>query len=136
MPSSHSPDDGPGPTGHSGPPPSGEDATVPGGGDHLEIEPQAIPELISSLQHALDQLGPQIEHAFNDLRIIPWAGDPVSQNAAERFNERSFGSSAAAFEALCGYRDQLQSAAGSLRMANEQYQVIEGDNSATWDTYC
>ncbi|ASO22578.1 hypothetical protein FHR81_004064 [Actinoalloteichus hoggarensis] len=99
------------------------------GDDGLYVEPEAIPEITRSLQAALDQLGPQIEHAFNDLRIVPWAGDPVSQEAAEQFNELSFGGSEAAFDALCGYRDQLQSAAGTLEEAQAQYRRIDDDNA-------
>ncbi|AOS65532.1 hypothetical protein [Actinoalloteichus hymeniacidonis] len=113
---------------------SGSESTLPEpggavGDDQLYVEPEAIPEITRSLQVALDQLGPQIEGAFNDLRIVPWAGDPVSAAAAEQFNEMSFGGSEAAFNALCDYRDQLQSAAGSLEEAEQQYRLIEDDNT-------
>jgi hypothetical protein len=94
----------------------------------VQVEPTAIPGLINALQSSLDAVGVQIEHAITELRIRPWAGDPVSTNAADEFNQRSVGGHDDALTALCGYRDQLQSAADSLQLANQQYQQVEDDN--------
>jgi hypothetical protein len=105
------------------------DLPADAGGRSLHVEPSAIPHLVSALQSSLDSVGVQIEHAITELRIRPWAGDPVSSTAAEQFNERSLGGGSDALTALCGYRDQLQSAAESLTVANRQYQRVEDSNA-------
>jgi hypothetical protein len=98
------------------------------GAKSLQVTPSAIPGLISALQSSLDSVGLQIEHAITDLRIRPWAGDPVSGHAANQFNQRSVNGDDDALTALCGYRDQLQLAADSLQRANQQYQLVEEGN--------
>lgn len=109
--------------------PSEQHSSVPGTpglpGGSAQIEPTAIPRLVNSLQESLDQVGVQIEHAITELRIRPWAGDPVSSQAAEQFNERSVGSGEDALTALCGYRDQLQAAADALTQAGHEYHQID-----------
>ena len=104
---------------------------LPGAGGSVRVEPAAIPGLVNALQSSLDEVGVQIEHAITELRIRPWAGDPVSSTAAEQFNQRSVGGDQDALTALCGYRDQLQAAAESLQRANRQYQRIDGDSAST-----
>ena len=96
----------------------------------MQVEPTAIPRLVNSLQESLDAVGLQIEHAITELRIRPWAGDPVSTDAAEQFNERSVGGGEDALTALCGYRDQLQAAAESLQAAGRQYELIDHESAA------
>ncbi|MCI2419112.1 hypothetical protein MOQ72_16830 [Saccharopolyspora sp. K220] len=113
--------------------PWGESSTaaLPGmSGGSVQVEPAAIPRLVNALQESLDAVGLQIEHAITELRIRPWAGDPVSADAAEEFNQRSLGGGEDALTALCGYRDQLQAAAESLELANRQYERIDGDSAA------
>ncbi|GAB3295978.1 hypothetical protein GCM10027563_37780 [Parasphingorhabdus pacifica] len=102
----------------------------------MQIEPAAIPNLVSALQASLDTVGIQIEHAITELRIRPWAGDPVSTGAADEFNERSIGGEDDALTALCGYRDQLQTAAESLEMASRQYALAEEDNIVRFGEGC
>ncbi|RJQ70775.1 hypothetical protein D5S17_28695 [Pseudonocardiaceae bacterium YIM PH 21723] len=102
----------------------------------LRVEPTAIPAMRTSIAQSLDKLGKQIEHAFNDLRIRPWAGDPVSDETAGSFNEHSMDPGAGAIAALSGYRDQLQAAADALRSAESQYRMVEGDNAAIWGKGC
>lgn len=102
----------------------------------VQVEPAAIPNLVSALQSSLDSVGIQIEHAITELRILPWAGDPVSAQAAEKFNERSIGGGEDALTALCGYRDQLQTAAESLAEANQQYLQTEDANISRMDGGC
>ncbi len=106
------------------------------GANSVQVEPSAIPNLVSALQSSLDAVGVQIEHAITELRIRPWAGDPVSSTAAEQFNERSVGGDDDALTALCGYRDQLQSAAESLQLANQHYQQVDDDNIARMSGGC
>lgn len=106
--------------------------TSPGHGSagmqSMQVDPTAIPGLVNKLQSALDSVGVQIEHAITELRIQPWAGDPVSVNAAAEFNRKSIGGEEDALTSLCLYRDQLQAAAESLEQANRQYEHIEDDN--------
>lgn len=114
-------------------PPQGDDFAAPGlpgeaGTRSVQVDPAAIPNLVNALQSSLDSVGLQIEHAITELRIMPWAGDPVSSQAADEFNHRSGDSPEGALAALCGYRDELQSAAESLNEANQQYRQIEDDN--------
>ncbi|MBE9376403.1 hypothetical protein IQ251_18280 [Saccharopolyspora sp. HNM0983] len=119
--------------------PSGDDSpeTTPGAaGGSVEIEPSSIPKLVSALQESLDSVGLQIEHAITELRIRPWAGDPVSTSAAQEFNDRSIGGGEDALTALCGYRDQLQAAAESLDRAGDQYRRIDEDGAAGMSGGC
>lgn len=110
---------------------------VPGLGGSMRIEPSAIPGLVSALQSSLDAVGVQIEHAITELRIRPWAGDPVSDTAADEFNQRSLGGGGDdALSALCGYRDQLQTAAESLDLANQQYQLTDEQNVVRFGEGC
>lgn len=103
---------------------------LPGSSGSMRVEPAAIPGLVNALQSSLDEVGKQIEHAITELRIRPWAGDPISSTAAEQFNERSVGGDQDALTALCGYRDQLQSAAESLQLASQSYQDTDDVNAA------
>ncbi|QGK71345.1 hypothetical protein GIY23_19090 [Allosaccharopolyspora coralli] len=104
------------------------DQEVIGAGGSMQVDPGSIPGLVTSLQDSLDRVGVQIEHAITELRIRPWAGDPVSTEAADEFNGRSVGGEFDALTALCGYRDQLQSAAESLELAGRQYADVEDAN--------
>lgn len=111
-----------------------QDAT--GAGGWMQVDPGSIPGLVTSLQDSLDRVGVQIEHAITELRIRPWAGDPVSTAAAEEFNGRSIGGEFDALTALCGYRDQLQSAAESLELAGRQYTEVEDANISRFKPGC
>lgn len=104
------------------------------GGSSVQVEPDSIPHLVDALQSSLDAVGLQIEHAITELRIRPWAGDPVSATAADEFNRRSVSGDQDALTALCGYRDQLQSAAESLQLAKQQYQRVEDENTTSLDS--
>ncbi len=102
----------------------------------VQVDPGSIPHLLRALQSSLDSVGLQIGHAITDLRIRPWAGDPVSTTAADRFNQRSVGGVDDALTALCGYRDQLQAAAESLRLAHHQYRQVEDANTRAMGRGC
>lgn len=105
------------------------DSPALAGAHSVQVEPDSIPNLVNALQSSLDTVGLQIEHAITELRIRPWAGDAVSATAADEFNGRSVGGDEDALTALCGYRDQLQSAAESLQLAKQQYQRVEDENT-------
>lgn len=123
-----SPWDGP-----TGPAPSPEPPALAGS---MRVEAGAIPNLVKALQSSLDAVGVQIEHAITELRIQPWAGDPVSVEAAERFNEYSVGGDRAALTALCGYRDRLQAAAEALQSAETSYRDTEEANVTRLQSGC
>jgi hypothetical protein len=95
----------------------------------LNVEPSAIPSLRSAFAGALTKLDKEIELAITEVRVRPWAGDPVSREAAERFNERSLESGDSALTALENYQRQLKSAMDALTLVERQYQSIEEDNT-------
>ena len=95
----------------------------------LNVEREAIPSLRSAFAGALSRLDEQIELAITEVRVRPWAGDPVSRDAAERFNERSLESGDSALIALENYQRQLKSAMDALTLVEQQYQSIEEDNT-------
>lgn len=97
------------------------DPSSGGGAHHVRVEPGAIPRIQSSFERALDQLRPQVQSAIDDLRVRPWAGDPVSDAAAQRFNQASLDDGAGAYHALRDYQRQLRSAADALHTAHQAY---------------
>ncbi|MBP2474664.1 hypothetical protein JOF53_003536 [Crossiella equi] len=107
---------------------SGLDA-MSGGPSRLRVEQASIPGMRKAFQGALDKLTPQIGHARTDLRMRPWAGDPVSGEAAEKFNERSMDGGEAALSALEGYQRQLQTAVRALQDVEYEYRGTEAGNT-------
>ncbi|MGM1060314.1 transcriptional regulator [Saccharothrix sp. Mg75] len=93
------------------------------------MDPSAIPSLRSAFSGALTRLDQQIELAITEVRVRPWAGDPVSQDAAEKFNDRSLESGDSALTALQNYQQQLKSAMDALTLVERQYRSIEEDNT-------
>jgi hypothetical protein len=63
------------------------------------------------------------------VRVSPWAGDPVSQNAATDFNNHAVDDSDSALNALRAYQQRLKSASDALEQVAEQYQIVESDNT-------
>ncbi|RKT57542.1 transcriptional regulator [Saccharothrix australiensis] len=95
----------------------------------LSVEPTAIPSLRSAFAGALTKLDKQIELAITEVRVRPWAGDPVSADAADRFNDRSVESGDSALAALQSYQQQLKGAMDALTLVEQQYRSIEDDNT-------
>ncbi|MCP2260452.1 hypothetical protein LX15_004170 [Streptoalloteichus tenebrarius] len=112
----------------TGPPAGQQDPAA----NTLRVEPSSIPELRRAFEAALNRLDPQVDMAITDLRIRPWAGDPVSAEAATEFNRASVDSGEGALNALQSYQRQLKAAADALRDAEAQYRATEGDNAALW----
>ncbi|SDO91407.1 hypothetical protein SAMN04487905_101112 [Actinopolyspora xinjiangensis] len=110
--------------------------SAPDAAGAVRVEASAVPNLIRSLQSSLDEVGVQIEHAITELRIRPWAGDPVSTGAAARFNEYSVSGDRAALTALYGYRDRLQAASDALRAVENRYRETEDANASRMRTGC
>ncbi|GHH58765.1 transcriptional regulator [Lentzea cavernae] len=107
---------------------SGADASPPAS-HQLNVEPEAIPALRSTFSAALIKLDKQIEMAVTEFRVRPWAGDPVSAEAAEKFNDRSIADGDSALQALLNYQRQLKTAMDNLNQIERQYNVVEGDNT-------
>ncbi|MET1072590.1 MAG: transcriptional regulator [Umezawaea sp.] len=93
----------------------------------LSVEQGAIPSLRSAFTSALTKLDQQIELAVTEVRVRPWAGDGVSQEAAEKFNERAFESGDSALGALQSYQQQLVSAMDALDLVEQQYRRMDED---------
>lgn len=93
--------------------------------DALRIDPEAVPALRSAFADALSRVDEQLRLADQELRIAPWAKDPVSQDAATLFNERSVGTAASAIDSLRSYRDQLTIAVTNLDKTAQQYSAVD-----------
>jgi hypothetical protein len=98
----------------------------------LSIEPSAIPEARKVFSDALDRLEAQLSES-QVLRARRWAGDPVSQETAEKFNQDTFeAGDSAALTAIIAYRDQLKGVVDQLTAIEADYRRVEGDNTASW----
>ncbi|WP_063798914.1 PE domain-containing protein [Nocardia sp. NRRL S-836] len=95
----------------------------------LRVDPSAIPEARKAFEHALSEFDNKIKQAVEDLPTRPWAGDPISSETAKAFNQQT---SDAALTALATYRKQLQQVVDQLTKIEEQYRMVEGDNTALW----
>ncbi|MFI6098609.1 transcriptional regulator [Lentzea sp. NPDC051213] len=95
----------------------------------LKVEPSAIPEARKAFEHALDQFDAKIEQAVRELPTKPWAEDPISSETSKAFNEQT---TEKALAALIFYKKQLVGVIDQLKMIEEQYRQVEGDNTAMW----
>jgi hypothetical protein len=96
-----------------------------GSADGLRISPEAVPALRSAFADALSRVEEQLRLADQELRITAWAKDPVSQDAATMFNERSVDTAASAIDSMRAYRDQLTVAVANLDKTAEQYSAVD-----------
>lgn len=103
------------------------------GGRAFHVDHAAIPRLRRTFTDAITKLDKQIEMAITEIRVRPWAGDPVSAEAAQQFNKRSVDAGDSALAALQGYQRQLKSAMDALQQVEEQYRAVEGDNRASFE---
>ena len=103
------------------------------GGDSngLDVSPDVVPALRSSFFDAMTKVDRQIELASNDLRQSSWAQDPISQDAAEIFNNHSVNPDGSALDMLRAYRGELEAAVAALDAINNQYAAMEQDNAVT-----
>lgn len=105
------------------------------GTQRLRIEPSSIPEALTAFREAFDRVSQKVSE-LEGLQINDWAGDPVSNETAKQFIQRTNGGGAdSAVKCLTGYRDQLQAAIQSLEDAHAEYMAIEGTNTARWGKY-
>lgn len=99
----------------------------------LAIDFAAIPAAVKAFQTALDRVDAKLGQ-LDGLTIRPWAGDTVSSETAQMFEERSYGGGDSALACLRGYRQQLSQAIASLQRAQQGYRNTESDTSATFET--
>lgn len=101
----------------------------------LHVEPSAIPEALKAFQEAHERVSAKVRE-LGQLPIREWAGDPVSNETAQQFQQRSNrGGADSALECLKGYQAQLEAAIKSLQAAHDLYVQVEGDNVAQWGKY-
>ncbi|MCE6995724.1 transcriptional regulator [Saccharothrix sp. S26] len=99
----------------------------------LSIEPSAIPAARKVFSDALNQLEARLTDAMTQLEAKPWAGDPVSDETAQRFNRDTFeAGDSAGLVALKAYREQLKGVVEQLTAIEADYRRVEGDNTASW----
>ncbi|MGW4207871.1 transcriptional regulator [Lentzea sp. NPDC004789] len=95
----------------------------------LKVDPSAIPEARKAFERALDEFDNKIKKVVEHLPTKPWAEDPISSETSKAFNEQT---SDKALAALTFYRAQLVGVIDQLKMIEEQYRKVEGDNAAMW----
>lgn len=95
----------------------------------LKVDPSAIPQARKAFEQALAEFEGKIERAVDVLPTRPWAGDPISSETSKAFNEQT---SEKALAALTFYKKQLVGVIDQLKMIEEQYRQVEGDNAAMW----
>jgi hypothetical protein len=101
----------------------------------LHVEPDAIPAALKAFTAAHDRVVTKIGE-LRSLSIDKWAGDPVSDETAVNFKQRSnAGGADSAIACLEGYEKQLKGAIDSLQKSHDEYVLKEGDNAALWGKY-
>lgn len=108
------------------------DPTSRSGRATLRVDREAVPHLRRVFDGALTKLDRQIELAMTGVRVSPWAGDPVSQNAATDFNNHSVDNADSALNALRAYQERLKSASDALQQVADEYRIVESDNTASF----
>lgn len=97
----------------------------------LSVEPSAIPAARAAFETALDKVTQQLA-ALAGTSTPAWAGDPVSHETAQKFNDRTHSDANSAVDVLKGYQKQLQGAVDALKATEARYRQVEGDNAALW----
>lgn len=113
---------------------SGGRVTVPSPTGHatLRVDRESLPHLRQVFNGAMSKLDQQIELAMTGVRVSPWAGDPVSSNAATDFNNRSVDDPNSALNVLRAYQQRLKSASDALTQVAQEYRIVESDNTASF----
>jgi len=113
---------------------SGGRVTIPSPTGHatLRVDRESLPHLRQVFNGAMSKLDQQIELAMTGVRVSPWAGDPVSDNAATDFNNRSVDDPNSALNVLRAYQQRLKSASDALTQVAQEYRIVESDNTASF----
>jgi hypothetical protein len=109
-------------------------SSIPGPNGHttLRVDRESLPHLRKVFDGAMSKLDQQIELAMTGVRVSPWAGDPVSDNAATDFNNRSVDDGDSALNVLRAYQQRLKSASDALEQVAREYKIVESNNSAAF----
>jgi hypothetical protein len=109
-------------------------SSIPGPKGHatLRVDRESLPHLRKVFDGAMSKLDQQIELAMTGVRVSPWAGDPVSGNAATDFNNRSVDDGDSALNALRAYQQRLKAASDALAQVAREYKIVESNNSASF----
>lgn len=105
---------------------------MPSSSATLRVDRDSVPQLRKVFDDALAKLDVQIDLAMSGIRVAPWAGDPVSGNAADDFNRHSIDGADSALDALRAYQRQLKSASDALMRVAEEYDIVESDNTSSF----
>jgi hypothetical protein len=95
----------------------------------LRVDRESLPRLRQVFDGAMSKLDEQIELAMTGVRVSPWAGDPVSDNAATDFNNRSVDDPDSALNVLRAYQQRLKSASDALTQVAQEYRIVEQTNT-------
>ncbi|MFB9904653.1 hypothetical protein [Allokutzneria oryzae] len=107
-------------------PPSGDGGTLT-----IDVDPSMIPLLAATFAEQANLLGTQLRRAFRLLRIgTPWLGDPVSAEAAKRFNEHLADSPLSLINVLMTLHTEYEAHYDALMSAAKHYKVTEETNAA------
>jgi hypothetical protein len=93
----------------------------------LQFDPAVVPRLRTVFTDALSKVDEQIRLADAELPVTPWAADPISAYAGQRFSVRSTD----AVAALRSYRDALDTVLDKLNRAGTDYRESEDDKNAS-----
>ena len=105
------------------------------GPQKLRIEGSAIPQALAAFTAAYDRVEAKVKE-LNGLHIGPWAGDSVSSETANQFQERSQGGGTnSAMQCLTGYLKQLESACTALADSQKRYDMTEDENTVRWSQH-
>ena len=85
----------------------------------LRVDKDAIPHLRKVFDDAMAKLDVQIDLAMSDIRVRPWACDPVSQNAATDLNDQTVDGADSDLNALRASQQQLKAASVAFAMVGE-----------------
>lgn len=98
----------------------------------LKVEPASIPGALAAFRDAQFRVSERLSE-LRGLQVRKWAGDPVSEETAQQFAERTNGGEAeSALACLTGYEKQLMAACDALQRSYDAYMLVEGDNTARW----
>ncbi|MGH3763305.1 hypothetical protein [Actinophytocola sp.] len=90
---------------------------------------------MSAFREAHDRIAEKVRE-LSTLPVNDWARDPVSNETAQEFTQRTNGNGAdSAIACLTGYEEQLRNAIESLESARADYLAIEGTETARWGKY-
>jgi hypothetical protein len=98
----------------------------------LKVDRESVPQLRKVFDRALARLDVQIDLAISGVRVSPWAGDPVSDQAAHDFNQHTVDGRDSAVAALYAYQRQLKSASDALTRVAREYDIVESDTTSTF----